>query len=49
LSINEVENITSEFFGGRVKLIPMTGEEATYDYDGTDFEYLMITDMLSSA
>jgi hypothetical protein len=49
LSIKEVENITSEFFGGRVKLIPMTGEEATYDYDGTDFEYLMITDMLSSA
>ena len=49
LSIKEVENITSEFFDGRVKLIPMTGEEATYDYDGTDFEYLMITDMLNSA
>jgi molybdopterin-guanine dinucleotide biosynthesis protein A len=47
LSIKEVENIISEFFGGRVKLIPMTGEEATYDYDGTDSEYLMITDMLS--
>ncbi|HUV76862.1 MAG TPA: hypothetical protein VMW06_02275 [Desulfobacterales bacterium] len=47
LSIKEVENITSEFFGGRVKLIPMTGEEATYDYDGTDSEYLMITDMLN--
>ena len=49
LSIKEVENITSEFFGGRVKLIPMTGEEATYDYDGTDSEYLMITDMLNVA
>jgi hypothetical protein len=49
LSIKEVENITSEFFDGRVKLIPMTGEEATYDYDGTNFEYLMITDMLNSA
>ena len=49
LSIKEVENITSEFFDGRVKLIPMIGEEATYDYDGTDFEYLMITDMLNSA
>ena len=49
LSIKEVENITSEFFSGRVKLIPMTGEEATYDYDGTDFEYRMITDMLKSA
>jgi len=47
LSIKEVENITSEFFNGRVKLIPMTGEEATYDYDGTDFEYRMITDMLN--
>lgn len=49
LSIKEVEDITSEFFDGRVKLIPMTGEEATYDYDGTDFEYRMITDMLNSA
>ena len=49
LSIKEVENITSEFFDGRVKLIPMTGEEATYDYDGTDLEYRMITDMLNSA
>ncbi len=49
LSIKEVENITSEFFGGRVKLVPMTGEEATYDYDGTDSEYLMITDMLNVA
>jgi hypothetical protein len=46
LSVKEVENIISEFFGGRVKLIPMIGEEATYDYDGTDSEYLMITDML---
>lgn len=49
LSIKEVENITSEFFEGRVKLIPMTGEEATYDYDGTDYEYRMITEMLNSA
>jgi len=47
LSIKEVENITSEFFGGRVKLVPIIGEEATYDYDGTDSEYLMITDMLN--
>ena len=49
LSIREVENITSEFFGGRLKLIPMTGEEATYDYDGTDFEYVMISNMLNAA
>ena len=48
LSIKEVENITSEFFNGRVKLIPITGEEATYDYDGTDLEYRTITDMLKS-
>lgn len=48
LSITEVENITSEFFKGRLKLIPMDGVEATYDYDGTDFEYFMISNMLSS-
>ena len=48
LSITEVENITTKFFEGRVKLIPVTGEEATYDYDGTDFEYLMITEMLNT-
>ena len=46
LSIKEVENITSAFFHGRLKLIPMTGEESTYDYDGTDFEYRMINKML---
>jgi len=49
LSIREVENITSGFFDGRVKLIPITGEEATYDYDGTDFEYVMISNMLNAA
>ncbi|UCD88707.1 MAG: hypothetical protein JSW04_09570 [Desulfobacterales bacterium] len=48
LSIKEVESITSKFFEGQVKLIPMIGEEATYDYDGTDFEYLMIKEMLNS-
>ncbi len=49
LSIKEVENITSAFFNGRLNLIPMTGEESTYDYDGTDFEYRMITKMLKSS
>jgi hypothetical protein len=49
LSIKEVESIASKFFEGGVKLIPMTGEGATYDYDGTDFEYLMITEMLNSS
>ncbi len=48
LSIKEVENITSKFFRGRIKLIPMIGEETTYDYDGTDFEYRTITELLSS-
>jgi hypothetical protein len=48
LSIKEVENITSAFFNGRLKLIPMAGEESTYDYDGTDIEYRMITNMLNS-
>ena len=46
LSIKEIENITSAFFNGKLKLIPMTGEESTYDYDGTDFEYRMINKML---
>ncbi|MGD2188114.1 MAG: hypothetical protein PVI71_18430 [Desulfobacterales bacterium] len=49
LSIKEVENITSAFFNGNLKLIPMTGEESTYDYDGTDFEYNMITQLLNSS
>ena len=48
MSVNEVANIVSEFFNGRLKIIPMTGEEATYDYDGTDREYRMITKMLKS-
>lgn len=46
LSIQEVENITSEHFNGRLKLIPTAGEEATYDYDGTDQEFRLITNML---
>jgi hypothetical protein len=48
LSIKEVENIVSAFFRGNLKLIPMAGEESTYDYDGTDFEYRMLTKMLRS-
>ncbi len=48
LSVNEVANIVSEFFNGKLEIIPMTGEEATYDYDGTDREYRMITKMLKS-
>ena len=48
LSIKEVENITSAFFHGKLKLIPMVGEESTYDYDGTDFEYRMINKLLQN-
>ncbi|MDY6855388.1 MAG: hypothetical protein SWO11_11890 [Thermodesulfobacteriota bacterium] len=48
LSIKECENITSEFFHGKLKLLPMTGEESTYDYDGTSSEYIGITKMLNN-
>jgi len=48
LSVVEVENIVSAHFGGRLNLIPMQGEEATYDYDGTDLEYHKISEMLKS-
>ncbi len=46
LSVNEVANIVSEYFKGRLELIPIRGEEATYDYDGTEMEYRMINRML---
>jgi hypothetical protein len=45
LSIKEVEQITSN---GRLKLIPMLGEETTYDYDGTDMEFRILNKMLNS-
>ncbi|UCD82896.1 MAG: hypothetical protein JSW26_16115 [Desulfobacterales bacterium] len=48
LSIVEVENIVSAHFGGKLKIIPMPGEDATYDYDGTDLEYRMISRMLTA-
>jgi len=48
LSVVEVENILSAHFDGRFKLIPMQGEEATYDYDGTDLEFRKINEMLQS-
>jgi hypothetical protein len=46
LSVVEVENIVSAHFGGRLRIIPMLGEESTYDYDGTDLEFRMISKML---
>ena len=48
LTISEVENITSAFFGGRLKVIPVRDIESSYDYDGTDLEYLRISEILSS-
>ena len=48
LSIKEVEQITSVFFNGRVKMIPMLGEETTYDYDGTEMEFRILNKMLNS-
>ena len=48
LSIKEIEKITSAYFNGRLKIVPMLGEEATYDYDGTDLEFRELTKMLNS-
>ncbi|MFO7963534.1 MAG: hypothetical protein R6U50_06410 [Desulfobacterales bacterium] len=47
LSIRDCEQITSQFFRGPLKLIPMEGEESTYDYDGTDKEFRFIKQMLA--
>jgi hypothetical protein len=46
LSIREVENITSAFFGGQLKIIPVSDPESSYDYDGTDDEYRRLADLL---
>ncbi|MGD2271647.1 MAG: hypothetical protein PVI06_14685 [Desulfobacterales bacterium] len=46
LSIREVENITSAFFNGKFSIIPMKGENSTYDYDGTEYEFRFLSDML---
>jgi hypothetical protein len=48
LSVKETANILGSFFNGRLELTPLTGIRATYDYDGTDQEYRMITRMLKS-
>ena len=48
LSINESANIASAYFHCRFAIIPMTGIETTYDYDGTEHEYHTITKMLKS-
>ena len=46
LSVGECENILSGFLKGRVKALPIKGEETTYDYDGTAKELKLITRML---
>jgi hypothetical protein len=46
LSIAEVENITSAFFNGKLKIIPVRDIESSYDYDGTDDEFNKINNML---
>ena len=46
LSLKEVENITSAFFDGRLKIIPVQELESSYDYDGTDDEYRRLADIL---
>jgi basic membrane lipoprotein Med (substrate-binding protein (PBP1-ABC) superfamily) len=48
LSINETANIASAYFHCQFTIIPMTGIEATYDYDGTEHEYHTITKMLKA-
>jgi hypothetical protein len=48
LSVKEVENITSAFFGGRLKIIPITDAESSYDYDGTDDEYRRLAELLKT-
>jgi len=48
LSIKETGNILGAFFNGRLEITPMTGVKATYDYDGTDQEYRMISKVLKA-
>ena len=49
LSVKEVENITSAFFGGRLKIIPVADAESSYDYDGTDDEYRKLAELLKAS
>lgn len=47
MTVSEVEKFASDFFHGRVKIIPVNGEETTYDYDGTEHEYLFLNNILN--
>jgi len=46
LSVTEVENITSSFFNGRLKMIPVRDVGSSYDYDGTHDEFFKLNEML---
>ena len=46
LSVSEVEKFASDYFNGKVKIIPVNGEETTYDYDGTEHEFLFLNEIL---
>jgi hypothetical protein len=47
LSVTDCEKITSQFFRGTLSLLPLEGETASYDYDGTEKEYQIISSMLT--
>lgn len=46
LSIKQCEAICSSFFRGNFRVIPMHDIKSTYDFDGTEKEYLEINRML---
>ena len=46
LSVTDCEKITSNFFRGKLSLLPTQGEMSSYDYDGTEKEFQMISQML---
>jgi hypothetical protein len=47
LSVSDCEKITSAFFRGELTIIPIEEENASYDYDGTEREYWLISQMLA--
>lgn len=49
LSVTDCEKITSGFFNGKLSILPMDGEEASYDYDGTEKEFNLIHEMLEAS
>jgi hypothetical protein len=48
LSLREVENITSAFFDGRLKIVPVREVASSFDYDGTDDEYRRLAEILKN-